>query len=102
MKTKKVKFSDLFNLRIYKTTYKMSKIIKLGFNFNNSNKVYNTEIVEVDKDRYQVKYTYGKRWNVINTYIVPVKPVNLEEAIHIRDKQVAQKIKKGYIIEEKY
>jgi hypothetical protein len=80
----------------------MSNIIKLGFTDYISDKVYNTEIVEVDKGRYQVKYTYGKRHNVVNTYIVPVKPVNLQEAIHIRDKQVTQKMRKGYIIEEKY
>ena len=80
----------------------MTKVINLGYQDHTSDKVYKTEIIETGDKRYQVRYSYGRRWNVNNTYVVPKYPVNLAEAISIRDKQVTQKIRKGYTIEEKY
>ena len=76
--------------------------IHLGYTDYISDKVYKTEIVKVADGKYQVKFSYGRRYNVNNEYWVPTSPVNYADAVYIRDKQVKQKIRKGYVIENEF
>lgn len=82
----------------------MATVINLEYQDHTSDKVYETKIIECNDQpgRYQVQYKYGRRWNANRVYVVPRRGVNLAEAMHIRDKQVNQKIRKGYKISEKY
>ena len=67
-----------------------------------SDKVYLSKIIEVD-DGYKVRFSYGKnqRWSVKTIYLLPEgSPVSYQQAVEIRDKQIAKKIKKGYTVQE--
>lgn len=69
---------------------------ELEFREGSSDKVYIAILYKID-DLYQVKFSYGKRFNVNNHSMKPEQPVTYGEAVGIYNQQVAKKRKKGYV-----
>jgi predicted DNA-binding WGR domain protein len=69
---------------------------ELEYRDGTSDKVYIATLYKID-EKYQVMFSYGRRYNVNNHSMKPEQPVTYGEAVGIYNQQVAKKRKKGYV-----
>ena len=68
----------------------------LYFKNGSSDKVYQTQINDIENNEYTVTYAYGRRGSALKTGTKTNQPVELEKAEKVYKSLINSKIKKGY------
>lgn len=80
---------------------KLVQHIKLHFQNDKSDKVYEVDLCEVGTNQYLVNFRYGKKGSVLRSGTKTTFPVEFEKAETVYNQLVSSKTKKGYQVVEK-
>ncbi len=75
---------------------KLIKRTTLHYQEENSDKVYEVDLCQVEPNRYVVNFRYGRRGTTLKEGVKTTEPLPEPEAQKVFDKLVASKVKKGY------
>lgn len=71
---------------------------ELYYGWGSSDKVYNASLVEVEKGKFLVDISYGRRGSHLNEYSKPDTPTSYPAARTIYKNLIASKLRKDYEI----